>query len=172
MGLAVFKDDKLVGELTANETLCHLLIKNEIESCNISVPDIHNSNSSMDLFVYNSSKPKIKVNIVNGSPYIELELKLDAKVLSVENETNYITDSRLQEIANSVNTYMKNIILNYLYKTSKELDSDITGFGKYALRCFDTTAELANYNWLDNYKNSFFNVTVDTKVQSAFLLGG
>lgn len=172
MGLAVFKSDKLVGELTANETLCHLLIKDEVESCNISVPDPQDSNSSMDLFIYNRSKPKIKVNIINGTPYIQLELKLDAKVLSIEEQSNYITNSKLQKIANSANAYMKSILLNYLYKTSKELNSDITGFGKYALRCFNTNTELANYNWLGNYKNAFFNVTVDTRVQSAFLLGG
>ena len=32
IGIAVFKDDKLRGELTATETICHLLINNDIDS--------------------------------------------------------------------------------------------------------------------------------------------
>ena len=55
-------------------------------------------------------------------------------------------------------------------KTSKEFKSDITGIGKYALRNFTTTSQFEEYNWKDNYKNSFFEVTVDTNVKSGFLI--
>ena len=53
---------------------------------------------------------------------------------------------------------------------SKEFNSDITGIGKYALRNFTTTSQFEEYNWKDNYKNSFFEVTVDTNVKSGFLI--
>ena len=39
IGVAVFKEDKLIGELSEIETLCHLLILNEVNSCVISVPN-------------------------------------------------------------------------------------------------------------------------------------
>ena len=37
IGLAVFNHDKFCGELTAMESLCHLLMVNEVDSCTISI---------------------------------------------------------------------------------------------------------------------------------------
>ena len=37
IGIAVFDNDKLCGELTATETICHLLINNDIDSCIVSI---------------------------------------------------------------------------------------------------------------------------------------
>lgn len=172
MGLAVFKEDKLVGELTAGETLCHLMLRDEFESCNILIPNPEDKNASIDLYLYNKSHPKVKVKIVNGSPFIMIDLKLEAKILSVDQNSNYITEESLTEIATSANQYIKNMLYNYLYKVSTELGTDIDGFGKYALPLFKTLQEYEEYNWLENYKNSFFNVNVNTNVQSAFLLSG
>lgn len=172
MGLAVFQQDKLIGELTAEETLCHLMIRDEFESCNISIPNLENENDSIDLYVYNKSHPKINVKIVNGSPLISINIKLEAKILSVDDNSDYITEEKLSEISTSANQYIKNILCEYLYRTTTEFNSDIDGFGKFALPLFTTTQEFENYNWLQNYQNSFFDVNVETNVQSAFLLSG
>lgn len=172
MGLAVFQDDKLIGELNARETLCHLIIRDEFESSNISIPNPEDINSSIDLYIYNKSKPKITVKIVNGSPLISINVKLEAKILSVDKNSDDMTEEKLSEISTSANQYIKNILLEYLYKTTTEFNSDIDGFGRYALSLFATTQGFENYNWLQNYQNSFFDVNVETNVQSAFLLSG
>lgn len=61
---------------------------------------------------------------------------------------------------------MEKTISNYLYKTSKSLNSDIDGFGYYALKKFSTTNDWNNYKWLDNYQNSFFSVNVNGKIMA------
>lgn len=172
MGLAVFNQDKLIGELSARETLCHLMIRNKFESCNITIPNPEDKNTSIDLYVYNKSKPKIKVKIVNGSPLITLDIQLESKILSVDNNSNYISEEKLSDISTSASQYIESIISEYLYKTAKEFHTDIDGFGRYALPLFTTTQEFENYNWLDNYQNSFFDVNIKANVQSAFLLSG
>lgn len=124
------------------------------------------------MYLYTKSKPKINVKLINGSPYISVKLKLEAKILSLDENSNYITELRLNDISNSANQYITNLISDYLYKTSKEYESDINQFGKYTLKLFSTTNDFENYNWLENYKNSFFDVNIDTNVQSALLLSG
>lgn len=172
MGMSVFKNDKLVGELDAKETLCYLLIRNEVESCIITIPNPEDSNNSIDLYIYNKSKPKIKVKIINGSPLITVNLKLEAKILSIDANSNYMTKERIPEISNSANQYIEALMNNYLYKTAKQFKSDINGFGKYATNLFTTMKDFEEYNWLENYQNSFFDINVDTKIQSALLLSG
>ena len=68
------------------------------------------------------------------------------------------------------NKYLEDVLLSYLYKTSVEFKSDINGIGKYALSEFFTNNEFTNYNWVNNYTNSTFKVTVNTTVSSGFLL--
>lgn len=43
-------------------------------------------------------------------------------------------------------------------------------FGKYALKNFFYTEQYNNYNWLENYKNAFFDVKVDTSIKSGMLI--
>lgn len=63
---------------------------------------------------------------------------------------------------------MKAQLENYLYKTSKTFNSDISGFGKYALSYYITLDDWLQSHWLENYKNAFFNVYVDVNIKSGY----
>ena len=62
--------------------------------------------------------------------------------------------------------YLKKALNDYLYKTAKEYNCDIDGFGKYAVKYFPTIKDWQDYNWLDNFQNSTFNVNVETTIKS------
>lgn len=163
-GTAVFHDDKLVGELSGMETICFLLIKDHLQSCTISVPSPFESDSSIDLFVRKSKAPKIKLDLVNGTPYISVDLYIEAHGLTLNETIDYTSIKDVELLQNSAEHYLKYTVTNFLYKTSKELQSDIVGFGKYALSNYLTWEEWENSNWNENYKNSFFNVNVNVSV--------
>ena len=154
IGMAAFKHDKLVGELDAIETVCFHILKNNINSFIISIPKPEDTGSKIDLLLTPKGDTKIKVDIVNNSPYI----KIDG------------SSNVLNSISNSCNNYLENVLLDYLYKTSIDFKSDINGIGKYALSSFYTNKEFKNYNWVDNYMNSTFKVNINTTVNSGFLL--
>ena len=172
MGVAVFNRDVFIGELTAKETLCHLLICNNVDSCNISIPHPDDTDQNIDLYLYNNPEPKIKIDIINGTPFLKIQLNLEARILSINTDSKYDTEQKLTEISDSANQYIEKIVTDYLYKTSTKLKADIDGFGRYALSLFLTENEFNNYQWLENYKDSTFKVSVDTHVKSSFLLGG
>lgn len=170
IGMAVFKEDKLVGTLDAEETLCHLLLTNHLKSCNLSVPDPENSNKEIDLFLSSNHSSKVNVSIINGTPHIKVKVLVNAKLSSIDNISHTMTEERLHNIEDSASNYLKNIISNYLYKTSKELNSDAPGFGKFALAEFKTVKEFEEYDWLNHYQDSFFNVEANVSIKSSFLL--
>lgn len=170
IGMAVFNEDKLVGELNAIETVCFNILEKKIDNFIISVPDPNNENSSLDVFITFKPKSKIDVKIVNGSPYIKIDYNFEGKVYSVTENTNYLNDSSLTAISNSCNKYLHSTITDYLYKTSQEFKSDINSFGKYVLSDFATNKEFKNYNWLNNYINSTFDVNINTDINSGVLL--
>lgn len=170
IGIAAFKDDKLVGELCALETTTFLAIKNEVNRFLISIPDPDDVNSYLDIYLYPSSATTVDVNTSTSSPYIKVKTKFTGRIYSMSNNSQYLDPDILNDISKTCNKYLESVFTDYLYKTSKEFKSDINGFGKYALSNFFTTQDYDNYNWCDNYQNAFFEVNIDTSIKSSMLI--
>ena len=170
IGIAVFKEDKLVGELDATETLCISIIKGEVSSFLIHIPNPKNNEEEIDLIIYPSGQKKITVDILNGSPYITFSEKFVGKIYSASEDKEYLNTEEIKTLSELSNKYLNNIITNYLYKTSLKYQSDINDFGKYALSKFLTVDDFEKYDWKNNYKNSTFKVFTDTHIQTGFLI--
>ena len=170
VGLAVFNGDVLVGELNEEDSICHLLLTNKLNNCVITFPNPLDISSNIDLKLEMEKNTKNRVNFVNYSPYISSEVTVKARILSIANNSDYLNNDNLNILENYLNLYLENQISKYLYKTSKELHSDIVGFGKYAIKHFSNLRDWNNYNWLDNYKNAFFKVKVNSRIKSTYLL--
>ena len=170
IGIAVFKDGTLVGELNAIESLAYMCISNNLKGFQISVPNPNVENAYIDVYLTPSKPSKTKVSLVNGSPYINVNCQFSGQILSMEKNANYLEASSLSKISDSCNRYLEYVFSQYLYKTSKEFKSDINGFGKNAKKLFATSEKFENYNWRDTYSDSFFNVHVKVNVKSASLI--
>ena len=170
MGLAVFHSDKLVGELNAIETICHMIVTNKLNRCIIRIPSPINIDEYLDLNIRLVSKPKIKVDLINNTPYIKVSIRVNARLLSMTEDSNDLSANNNKEIENYISKYLEENIKNYLYKTAKELGSDIAGFGRYAVSNFLTWDDWISYNWNEKYADSFFNVEVESYLKSAYLL--
>ncbi len=170
MGLAVFKRDKLVGTLTGIETMCHLLITNELKYCDFNIPSPINADRTIDLYISNLKNSKIDVKIINGSPFVSSKFDVSIKVLSLNDDTLTLTEDVLNKLEDATTIYLSEQIYNYYDKTAKELNSDISGIGRFAAKNFRTIDEWEKYNWAENYKNCTFKVDVKTNIKSGHLL--
>ena len=143
---------------------------NKLNECIFSIPSPFDEDKSIDMSATLGKNTKVKVEFVNDSPYISIDIKLDAKILSLNKHTSNFSKNDLELIENYAINYVKENIEKYLYKTSKDFKSDIAMLGKYAVSNFFTLDKWTKYNWLDNYENSFFNVDVDIDVISSYLI--
>lgn len=173
LGIAVFKDDKLVGELTGLDSICHILVNNELKSCIISIPSPLDSSNTLDNYIdlnlTSEKKTNSQVYFENGNPYITVDVYLIAQGLSMNDNLDYDSVSQIHDIEVSSASYISKQITNYLYKTSKEFESDICEFGNYALKKYLTIDDWYASDWLNNYKNSTFDVNVHLKLKSGNL---
>lgn len=170
LGLAVFKGDKLVGELTALESLCHSIIENEANTFLISIPDPRDSKNTIDLSASEYKKTSIDVNVSNGSPHITVNIFLTAKILSIDTSTDYLNESYLDEVSKATNNYLASRMSDYLYKTSTDFKTCIDDFDKFAVIHFLTNRDWEAYDWVNSYSDAFFDVNIKTKVNSSMLL--
>ena len=169
-GVAVFRDAKLVGELTASEAVAFQNMRNSIDRFLISVNDPENENNILDIYMTPSGNTNIKVDTSTKSPYIEINCSFTGRIYSMTQNSKYLSPEVLDSISKSCNSYLESMFTDYLYKTSREFGSDINSIGNYALKNFFTTKEFEDYSWLENYKNSFFKVNVNSSVKSGMLI--
>ena len=178
-GIAVFKDDKLCGKLTATETIWHLLINNKVDSCIISIDNPLNTDeqsensedsSKMELQLFPRKDSKVSLNIIKDRPYINIKLFINAEIMTLIKDTNYETNKALSEISNSAKKYLEEQFNNYLNKVCKELKTDIDQFSIKAPAHFATISDFENFNWSEKYKNTEFKVEIDVNVVSSMLL--
>lgn len=170
IGIAAFKDDVLVGELCAIETTAFLTIRNQVDRFLISIADPDNVSSYIDIYLTPKHSTSIQVDTTTNSPYIKVKSGFTGRIYSMSNDSKYLNPEVLENISETCDKYLESILSDYLYKTAKDLKSDINGFGKYALSNFFTTQDFDNYNWCDNYQNAFFEVEVNTSIQSGMLI--
>ena len=171
-GISVFKDDKFQGELTAVESMCHLLIQNKVNSCIVSIdnPILEKETEKMELQIFPRQNSKINVTIENDVPHISINLKLHADIMTLDKDVEYDTDEVLSKISNATKNYLYKQISNYLKKVSTEYKSDIDNFGTKATANFLTIYDWKNFNWNEKFKNAIFDVNVDVNVLSTMLV--
>ena len=171
-GLAVFNNDVLCGELTAVESICHLLIVNELDSCIISIdnPLLEDEAEKMELLIFPTKKSKINVDIKDDIPHISLKLSLDADIMTINNNIDYEDENVLLKISDSLNKYLKTQLTNYLTKVSKEYGVDIDSFSTKALSHFSTIPEWESFDWNNKFKEATFDVSTDINVLSTMLI--
>lgn len=169
MGTAVFKDGKLVGELNGQETISHLIVTNKLDQCIINIPDPFSSDNliSVSISLNNTNN---KVEFVNNAPYIMVDTSIEAYILTYSDSSNYGTEEALGIIEKYINSYLATHISSYLYKTAKELNSDIAGFGKKVISKYTNINKWNESNWSNNYKNAFFHVNVSTDLEGSTLM--
>ena len=170
MGLAVFNEDKLVGELNGFESICHLIITNKLKSAQIRIPSPIEELDYIDLNIELDKNTQSSVYLVNSTPYITSKIKINAKMQSMNGNIDLNDDEVTSKIEQVASDFLKTNITNYLYKTSKNLHADIDSFGLYASKYFSTTSQWEEYDWLSHYKDAFFEVNVDFNLRSSYSL--
>lgn len=171
-GIAVFKEDILCGELTVIESICHLLITNDIDSCIISIdnPISKEQSEKTELLLFPSKNSKIIVDIKDDTPYISIKLSLKADIMTLDKGINYEKDEVLSKISNETKKYLTEQVNNYLNKMSKDYNVDIDNFCTKGISHFSTISELEEFNWNEKIKNAKFNVDIDVDVLSTMLI--
>ena len=169
MGLAVFRGDKLVGELNNIETLCHLIITNDLKNATINITNPFEPSTNISLYISLSKETKRKVSLVNNYPFIECEIWLTGNIPTIYSSIDLSNEACMDTLNEALCDNIEAHVLSYLYKTAKEYKTDIASFGRLGLKDYLTWQDWVDSNWASNYQNSFFSVNVNSTIQSGQL---
>ncbi len=170
MGLAVFKDDKYVGSLSTIETLCYSLLKDEVDNFVLTITSPFDEAEKVDIKVGDLSQLKTDIDISKDTPVINIKFNLTAEVINVLDNQNTPYDKTLEKLNFALKEYLTEEFKSYLYKTSREYNSDINEFYKIAKRKFITNSDFSNYDWANKYETAEFNIEFNEDIISTLII--
>jgi len=107
VGIAVFKDDKYTGQLSEIDSICHLLLTNNVDSFLISVPMENYPDNTLDLSVSPTKSTKITVDTSSEQPHISISVFCKANVLTIDENLNYENSQSLKKISEKSEKVLK-----------------------------------------------------------------
>ena len=168
-GIAVFKDEFMIGHINVMDSISHLIVTNELNNCVLTIYKTFDTQEKLDLEVSLYKNTKTYVQIINGTPYITIDIYPEGTIRSSGSTFNYIDYGNIEIVENSVNNYLEKILKEYLYKITKTYNSDIVGFEGICKSKYLTEKEFENIHWEEIFKDSFFDVSIKTKINSSNL---
>lgn len=172
MGIAVFKADKMVGELNGRETVFYLAVTGKLGEAYFSVPDPEKpreNNAMQSQFVSLrlslARKPVIQVEMKGDIPYITAHIFMEGSVLAAEGDKDYSIGENLKELETFSAEYLQEDILSFLEVTRDNFKSDICRIGKRVKQRFLLWDDWVRFGWEEKYKNAVFDVVTKVAIR-------
>ncbi|WP_404357687.1 Ger(x)C family spore germination protein [Cytobacillus firmus] len=166
VGAAVFKEGRMIGRLTGEETRLSGLLNNTISKSDIltSFPDPFDERYRIAARIIQKEANVVKMNLKNGEPAIDVTVPLYMEILSDHSMVNYAKHSGKR---NHLKQYIEERITqkmnDLIAKTQEEYKGEPFGWSLIARRHFSTVPEYEKFDWMKSYPNMKVNVAVKIK---------
>lgn len=165
-GSTVFDGDKMVGKLTGFETQMLLLVLDELKRAPFSITDPEKPETTVPFDVTEFDKPEISIDLNDGRPKIQVKLKMEGNIASIQSGINYEAPEKEKIIEEAFEKYLVEGI-ERTFDKCKEFKTDVFNFGTTAVLQFWTIPEWEEYNWLEKFPKSELKAEVDFKIRRA-----
>lgn len=162
-GTAVFKGEKMVGELTEKETLMlELFNEKELE---LILPIKIEGNGFISLEILKSKK-KIKVKIEEDKIIMNSYIELDTTISELSNSgVNYIDVNGRSKLKHIAEEQIENNIYMLLEKLQKQYKSDAIGFGRELKQKKPKVWKTVSNKWNEVFESLNINVSVNINIR-------
>lgn len=156
-GTALFRGDKMVGELNARETGGYLFLTGRYRQGIIVLPNPVEKGKEVSVVVREQSghiKPFLQGNKIG----FRVPIVVEADILETEGNTNVTTLSRMAKLERLLEAEVRSMALAALEKARYKYKVDPFGFGEHAREAMPED-KWENFNWLEKYPKAPIRVT-------------
>lgn len=147
---AIFKNNKLVGHINAQDTLFLNMLNNDIDN---TIFTMDNGDKKISIEI-DSNKTNFKIDNNN----ININVKLSGSISEINYDVDLTNPSIINKIENEYNTKLSQDIYNSIHSVINTYDSDIYGFRDKIYK------ENPQYIKNNNINLSDLNIKVDVKL--------
>lgn len=167
-GTAVFKQDKLIGQLNKKETRGLLWVIDKVKSgiIDINCPE---STDTVSLEIMRA-KSKITSEIIDNQPYIKIKVKEEGNIADQSCTANLGSPDEVAKLEQKKSEAIKDEIESALSKAQK-LNADIFGFGEILHQRHPLEWQEMKEDWDKIFPNLEAEILVEAKLRRSGNLG-
>lgn len=166
-GLAVFKKDRLVGWLNAEESKGYNYTQGEIKSTPVVFPCPRGKKKITVEVLRTQEKTQFKK--INGTPQIDIKISLEGNVSDVQCAIDLSSPETITQLEKLTEKDIKRTIAAALKAAQKKYKSDIFGFRDVINRTNPKYWEKLQKDWDQEFPNLQVNVAVKADIRRVFL---
>lgn len=163
MGMALFKEGKLVGTMGGIESELYNILNGSFDYGYISFYSKKSPQTPIAIKLQQNKKPKIKVDVKEKK--VDINLYLEADLFSLPD--NYATEKDITSFENESKNSIKKACEKFLNETINEYNVDILGIIKKAKRNYLTYEEFEKQDWSSAFSDYEINVNPNFYIRRA-----
>lgn len=170
LGAAVFRKDKMVGEITGDETRYLNMITGRLDESFILIEDPKSKGNSLGITLKQARKPTVKINLQGERPEILVTIYQEPEIVGVASGIRYESPELKPVLEKELEKIIRERCLSLVSKAQEEFRSDIFGFGRYARMQFLTLDRWRKYRWEEMFLLAEVDVQVNAKIRRTGLM--
>ena len=153
--IAIFKDNKLIGYLTEEESKVFNLVNG-----NIRTTLVKNEFKNGEYVINEMVGIKCKTDVIPKKNTVKIEVTGKAAISEANYSGDLESDKTIKKLEDKLNDYTEKIVEKLIKQTIKEYDSDIYGFEDMF---YKKDASYYKRKIKDNWDNIFHNLNIEVK---------
>ncbi|MFZ5652447.1 MAG: Ger(x)C family spore germination protein [Bacillota bacterium] len=170
LGAAVFRRDRMVGELTGDETRYLNMITGKIRESFINIEDPLRKGKSLGVTLRQTRSPGVKINIDGSRPEIKVDIYQEPEIVGISSGINYESTDLKPVLEEALEKIIRDRCREVVSRAQEEFRSDIFGFGRYARMKFLTLGQWREYSWEDAFPTAAVDIHVHVKIRRTGLM--
>ncbi|RCW51033.1 Ger(x)C family spore germination protein [Paenibacillus prosopidis] len=161
-GLAVFREDKLIGWLNEKESKGYSYIRDKVRNTVGTLVCPEGGKIGVEV---TRSKTQVTGKMNNGKPQINIEIRMEENIGEVECQIDLTKRKTIEDLEKSAEQKVAAIMLGTIHKVQKSFKVDIFGFGEEIHRVDPTAWKTLKQNWDEQFTHLDINVKADVQIR-------
>jgi spore germination protein KC len=166
IGSAVFKEGRMIGKITGEETRISSLLDDtwDIADFKTTFKDPFDERFRISARISKTRGNKFQFKQQSGGPVIDIKVPLYIEVLSDPSMINYAKNKeRVNDLKKAMRAKIEDNITKYIKYTQEEFGGDTFHLSIPTRKKFGTLGEFRDFDWMKSYPNAEVNVSVDIR---------
>ena len=156
--LAVFKDEKLLGYLTEDESITYNVLKNKTKTTLLTYECEKNKYMTVEI-------TKIKSDISTKNKEIDIKIKMSGNINEIMCDISLKKEKNIKQLEKQLESYLKKGINKNISNIRNKYNSDIFGFLDLIYKTdYKTYKEVKDSWYKDTYKNIKINLSLSIDI--------
>lgn len=170
VGTAIFKKDKMIGNIDLEETRGLLWLSRKIQKSTVSIKPEENENEV--IMMPTSGSVRFKPQIINNQWIMNIQIQVAASIIQNETFLSLLQEDVITKLEKGLENKLRDRISKTLEKIQKEYKADVVGFGRRFHQKYPEQWKKVKDHWDEKFPEVDVKLSVNATIKRSGDIGG